>query len=151
VRRLAALGQVARAQAGIEPRQPVRRALVASSPADLSELAALEGPLAQALVAERIEIEPDAGTRIAWRLGLNPQQTPDRGVAPAEIDAALAALDGEAAADLAAKLRDGLSVGLEVSGRAIVLLPDEVTLSVQARPGWAAAFAGGSLVLLELG
>jgi isoleucyl-tRNA synthetase len=150
VRRLAALGQAARARAGIEAEQVVRRAFVTSPSAGLPALVALRGPLALALHTERVEIEPDAGTRIAWRLAQSPQHGPDRGVAPAEIDAALAALNATEAATLAGKLRNGLSVGLEVSGQAIVLLPDEVTLSVQARPGWAAAFEGGTLVLLEL-
>ena len=44
-----------------------------------------------------------------------------------------------------------MSVGLDVSGLAITLLPDEVSISVQARSGGAAAADAEHLVILAVG
>jgi hypothetical protein len=52
------------------------------------------------------------------------------------MEAALAGLEPAAAADLASHVWRGLSASLDVAGQAITLLPDEVTASCVARPGW---------------
>ena len=52
---------------------------------------------------------------------------------------------------LAAQVREGRSIRLDVAGRSITLLPDEVQLSALAPPGWAAATSEDHLVLLSVG
>ncbi len=87
---------------------------------------------------------------VAWNLGLKKERALDRGVAPVDIAATLKALEPETMAALVSQVRDGLSIGLDIAGQTVTLLPDEVTIALQAPSGWAAAADGGYLVLLEL-
>jgi isoleucyl-tRNA synthetase len=154
VRRLAALGQKARAQAEVAPDRRLRRAIVGLMVSDrgaVSELDPFQDLLAEALGVEQVQLAPEAEGQVAWRLGLNPERYPERDVTPAEIEDVLAGLDADLAAHLASQLRAGLSIGLQVSGRAMTLLPDEVRLFAQARPGWVAAADDEHLVVLDVG
>ncbi len=154
VRRLAALGQKARAEAGVAPDQTLPRGiagLMGSDRGKVSELNPFEGLLVEALGVERVRLAPEAEGQVEWRLGLNPERYPERDVTPAEIETALAELDAGLAAHLASQLRSGLSIGLQVSGQAITLLPDEVRPSARAGPGWVAAADGEHIVMLEVG
>jgi tetratricopeptide (TPR) repeat protein len=61
------------------------------------------------------------------------------------LDAALAALDPNARADLVRRLWDGFSIRVEPSGTAgSTLFPEEVEVRVSAQPGWAAAADAGT-------
>jgi isoleucyl-tRNA synthetase len=154
VRHLAELGLRARAQAGIESDQLLPGALVGSlagaswEPADLHRFARL---LADALRVTQVKFSPDIAVYVGWRLDLNPEQPVQRDVSQAAIEAALADLSASAAAHLATQLRTGMSVGLEVSGLAITLLPDEVSISAQARSGSVAAADAEHLLILAVG
>ena len=154
VRRLAHLGQRARAEADIPPLQPLRRVLIsllAGSREEGPDLVPFARLLAAVLAAEQVQFAPDAPSRVGWRLSLRSGQRLQRDLAEADLEAALAALDAETSAHLASQLRAGLSVGLQVSGQAITLLPDQVDISVLASPGWAAVADTDHLVLLEVG
>ena len=151
IRQLAALGDTARAQADLDPDVPLDRALVATLSAltaPAGELTLFEGLLADALRVTRVEFTPDAEHQVEWQLLPIADRLVSRAVPAAEIAASLAELDSEAAADLAAQLRAGYSTSMQVSGRAITLLPDEVQISAKARPGWAAAVDGPCLLVL---
>jgi hypothetical protein len=111
----------------------------------------LEDLLAEALGVTQVRFTPDAATKVEWCLNLNPHQAVERDVAAAEIEAALAALEPETAAEMASQLGEGLSISLKVAGKAITLLPDEVSVTALARPGWAAAAADDFVVALQVG
>ena len=117
----------------------------------ISELNPYQELLVEALGVEQVEMTSEAEDQVEWHLGLDPERFPARDVPVAEIAEALADLDADLAAHLAAELRAGRSIGFQVSGRAMTLLPDEVHLWVQARPGWAAAADDEYLVLLSVG
>jgi isoleucyl-tRNA synthetase len=151
IRQLAALGITARAQAGIDRDLLLDRALVATRPAQdnlAGELALFEGLLADALRVSRVEFTPAAEHQVQWQLAPIADRLVSRTTPAAEIAASLAGLDSVAAAELAAQLRDGYSASMEVSGQTITLLPDEVEIGTQVRPGWAAAVEGTCLVVL---
>ena len=154
IQHLAALGLRARAQAGMQPDELLPGALVGSlagatwSRADLEPFTAL---LADSLGVARVELSADAAGRVEWRLSLDPERPVQRDVSQPAIAAALAALSADRAAQIAAQLQQGISVGLEVSDQAITLLPDEVTISVRPRAGWAAAADDEHLVALVVG
>jgi isoleucyl-tRNA synthetase len=151
--RLAALGETARRQAGIEPGRSLPQALVAivwGNAAQTSDLDPFNEMLAEMLHVAKVRFAPDANAYLAWKIDLKPGEAEERDVPPVEIRTALAELEPEMAADLAAQLGTGLSAGLPVGDRAITLLPDEVAISVQAEPGWAAAVESGQLVVLQL-
>jgi len=149
LRRLAALGQAARAQAGVPLDQPLRRAWIAFISTETVELLD-EALLAQALGVGRVRLAPDALDRVSWHLELVPREAVGRFASAAEIDGALASLAAEARAALLAELWSGRSAGLDVAGRAVTLLPDEVEVSLRVQPGLAAAFEPGLLLVLEV-
>jgi hypothetical protein len=154
VRRLTEIGLRARADAGIDPHQLLPGAL-AGSLAGASwrseELQPFARLLADALRVAQAKFSVDAASYVEWRLALNPERPVQRDVPQGAIGDALADLSASEAAHLVTQLRMGISVGLEVSGLAITLLPDEVSISVHARSGQAAAADADHLVILAVG
>lgn len=154
VRRLASLGRAARVQAGVERDRLLHQAIVSLLLADdggAAALVAFEDLLAESLGVSRVRFAAKAAVPVASRLVLNREPVAEWDVGIAEVKAALTALDPEEAASLVSQIREGLSVSLDVSGQALTLLPDQVRVTVQARPGWAAATDGDRLVVIEVG
>lgn len=154
VRRLASLGQAARVQAGVERDRLLHQAIVSLLLADdggAADLVAFEELLAELLGIGRVQFVAKAAAPVAWRLALNPESVVGWDIGTAEVKAALTALDPEEAANLVSQIGEGLSVSLKVSGQALTLLPDQVYVTVQAQPGWAAATDGEHLVVIEVG
>jgi len=154
VRRLADLGMSARAQAGIDPGRLLPGALV-GSPAGASwrllDLHPFARLLADALGAVEVKLSPDAARYVRWSLTLAAERPVQRDMSQAAIEATLAGLSAGEAEHLAAQLRMGISVGLDVFGLAITLLPDEVAISVRAGSGQAVAADAEHLVVLAVG
>jgi isoleucyl-tRNA synthetase len=154
VRTCAALAKVAREQAGVPPERILSRAqivLLSGSKEPVTELVSLQELLADVLRVVGVRVGPDVPAQLEWHLTLSPSRVAQREVSPAAIDAALASLSAEAAATLASQLCEGLSIRLEVAGRSITLLPDEVDFAVRAQPGWVAVADREYLVLLAVG
>lgn len=153
VQNLVELGGAARVSAGVGADRLLPQAFIGSQPAgaaDYEVLAPFESLLARALGVARVVLGPEAATKVSWRLALNPDQTVERDITRTEVAAALVGLDQAMVLDLVSQLGAGLSASLQVAGQAITLLPDEVCISPQAQPGWAAAVGSGQLVVLEL-
>jgi isoleucyl-tRNA synthetase len=154
VRACAALTGVARERAGVQPDRILPQAqivLLSGSQEAATELVSLRELLAEALGVFEVQVRPDVAVQVEWHLALNPTRAAQREVSPAAIEYALASLSAEAAATLASQLREGLSIRLEVEGRSITLLPDEVDFAVQAEPGWIGVADRDYLVLLAVG
>lgn len=152
VRRLATLGRTARTQAAIHLGVLLPLAIVGDLLGVASEITAQPGwteLLALGLGVDRVEWSPDAVAYLEWRLSLNRGLYVERGIAPDEMDAALAGQRGGEATRLAAQLLAGFSVSFDVGGQHVTLLPEEVSLVPRARPGWAAAVAAGLIVILR--
>jgi isoleucyl-tRNA synthetase len=154
VQRLGQLGQAVRSGAGIDQDLPLPQALVGilsggDAPAD--RLAPYTEILATELGVGKVRVTADVASRVAWHLVLHP----DRAVKPdadlAEIGGALEKLGTGRAHVVASQLLDGLSVSVEADGKAFTLLPEEVIVTLQPEPGWAAAVEGAYLVILETG
>jgi isoleucyl-tRNA synthetase len=154
VRRVVALGLRARAMVGIEPDQLLPGALIglaAGASWVLEDLHPFSRLLADTLRVTQVKFAPDAAAYVKWRLAPDPERPVQRALSPAALEAALDGLGDDEAVHLASQLRKGLSVGLDVSGLAITLLPDEVSVSVQARSGSAVAADSDHLVILAVG
>ncbi|MCL7452613.1 MAG: class I tRNA ligase family protein [Anaerolineae bacterium] len=154
VRRAEALGLAARHESGLPARQSLARALVGFYPprqGDGSRFSPLQELLTQVLGVMRLEIIPELGEGLPWRLGLAPGREMGRDISRGEVEAALASLEPERATDLAHQLWEGLSVSVEVGDQAVTLLPDEVSITPQAPAGWAAQADGTLLVLVQVG
>ena len=154
VKRLIELGLRARMKADIEPAQLLPGALIglpAGASWELADLHPFARLLADMLRVTQVKFSPDAAGYVRWHLALNPERTVHRDLSRSAIEAALADLSDGEAADLTTQLRMGMSVGLDVAGLAITLLPDEVSVSAHARPGSAAAADADHLVILAVG
>jgi isoleucyl-tRNA synthetase len=154
VQRWVELGKSARAQSGVAAEQRLRQAIVsllATVPGKMDQMDPFADLLVRMLGVAAVQIVPEAAVPVRWRLTLDPEHRVERDLPPAEIEAALAELDKDESARLASQLRTGLSVGLQVSGRAITLLPDEVSFTAQAAPGWVTAADAQHLVILDVG
>jgi hypothetical protein len=125
--------------------------LLATVPGKMDQMDPFADLLVRMLGVAAVQIVPEAAVPVRWRLTLDPEHRVERDLPPAEIEAALAELDKDESARLASQLRTGLSVGLQVSGRAITLLPDEVSFTAQAAPGWVTAADAQHLVILDVG
>ncbi len=147
-RRLVELGRAARAEAKVRTRQPLRRALVASTAYDRLT------PELRAEVATELNLgglEPlggagadlvDHSAKGNFRaLGKRfAQRTPLVAAAVAQADAA----------DLAAALeRDGRAE-VVVEGETVEVLPDEVIVSERPREGWSVVNDQGETIALDL-
>ncbi len=147
-RRLVELGRAARAEAKVRTRQPLRRALVATSAhARLEE--ELRREVAEELNIGALEPLSSAGADLVEHsakgnfraLGKRfAKQTP-------RVAAAIAACDaGALAARLAA---DGLAT-VDVDGETVEVHPEEVILSERPREGWSVVNEQGETVALDL-
>ncbi len=153
VRRLAALGRMARAAAGLDGDQALPQGVAGLGMRAMAQWpgpGALQDLLARALVVDKLEVVSDAASRLSWRLSSAPGREPVRTVPLDMIAQALAALEPSEATALAEQLRAGLSIRLQAGGQAITLLPDEVQLKPQAPPGWTAAADDELVVSLKL-
>lgn len=147
-RRLVELGRAARADAKVRTRQPLRRALVASSAhARLSD--ELRAEVAEELNIGTIEPLSSAGEGLVdftakgnfRALGKRfAKQTP-------VVAAAIAAAD---AAALAATLSAEGRATVTVDGEDVEVLPDEVIVSERPREGWSVVNEQGETVALDL-
>ncbi|QWZ10328.1 isoleucine--tRNA ligase [Nocardioides panacis] len=147
-RRLVELGRAARADAKVRTRQPLRRALVASSAwsrltdelrrevADELNVLAVE-PLSSA-GADLVDFSAKGNFRaLGKRFG---KQTP-------VVAAAIAAAD---ATRLAADLAEGGRTTVTVEGERLEVLADEVIVSERPREGWSVVNEQGETVALDL-
>jgi isoleucyl-tRNA synthetase len=154
VQRLGQLGRAVRSEAGIDQDLPLTQALVGilsggGAPAD--RLAPYTGILAAELGVGKVQVTPEAASHVGWHLVLHPDRVVKSDADLAEIGGALEKLGAERARTMASQLLDGLSVSVEADGRAFTLLPEEIIVTLQPEPGWAAAVEGAYLVILETG
>ncbi|MDR1513146.1 MAG: isoleucine--tRNA ligase [Propionibacteriaceae bacterium] len=146
-RRLVELGRAARSAAAVKTRQPLARALVASSA--LARLTPdLVAELKAELNVEAVESFSSAGDLVDYSAKGNFRALGKRfGKSTASVGAAIAAAD--AAALAAALARDG-RVTVDHAGGTVELGPDDVIVSERPREGWSVANEQGETVALDL-
>jgi isoleucyl-tRNA synthetase len=148
---LAACGRLARGRYGVALETKLAAAVVgrlAPQPSDLPGAAL--GVLARVLNVGQVEVVRNLPPHVGWRLALTSDGAARRAAAAGEIEASLAALDTETASAMVEQLWRGLSVSLDMAGRTVTLLPQEVEAGVEAQPGWAAAGSDGWIVSLQI-
>ncbi len=145
-RRLVELGRAARAAAKVRTRQPLRRALVASTAYDrLPE--ELRAQVADELNVEAVESLAAETTLVEHSAKANFRALGKRfGSRTPAVAAAIAASD---ASTLAADLAAGRG-SVEVDGAPVALLPAEVVVSERPREGWSVVNEHGETVALDL-
>ena len=144
-RRLTSLGRAARGEASVKVRQPLKRALVIL-PVDSPEI--LRDIVADELNVDEIDMAEELSRVIQFELKPNFKTLgPRLGDRVREVQAALQALDGAAAA---AALEEGQSLTVVLGGEPVELSPDDVVLRVRSQQGFAVSREGGEVVALDL-
>jgi isoleucyl-tRNA synthetase len=144
-RRLSSLGRAARAEAEIKVRQPLARALVYLPPnsPDLPD-----GIVEDELNVDRVEPIGELGDVLAYELVPNFKLLgPRLGPKVQQLRAAMASVDGAAAAD---DLAEGRPVVVALDDGAVELTGEEVELRVRAQTGFAVSRDGAEVVALDL-
>jgi isoleucyl-tRNA synthetase len=147
-RRLVELGRAARADAKVRTRQPLRRALVATSAHDrLSE--ELRGEIAEELNIGSLEPLSAAGADLVDHSAKGNFRALGKRFAKdtPRVAAAIAATD---AGELSAALMNDGRATVELDGQPVEVLPDEVIVSERPREGWSVVNEQGETVALDL-
>ena len=147
-RRLVELGRAARAEAKVRTRQPLRRALVATSAYDRLD-AELRQEIGEELNIGALEPLSAAGADLVDHTAKGNFRALGKRFAKEtpRVAAAIAAADAEALA--AALAADGRATVL-VDGSPVEVLPDEVIVSERPREGWSVVNEQGETVALDL-
>jgi len=147
-RRLVELGRAARAEAKVKTRQPLRRALVASSAYDrLCE--ELRGEVSDELNIGDLEPLSAAGADLVDHTAKGNFRALGKRFAKdtPRVAAAIASADAEA---LAASLNTEGRATVELDGEPVEVRPDEVIISERPREGWSVVNEQGETVALDL-
>jgi isoleucyl-tRNA synthetase len=147
-RRLVELGRAARADAKVRTRQPLRRALVATTAHDRLS-ADLRHEVAQELNVGAIEPLSSAGADLVDHTAKGNFRALGKRFAKdtPRVAAAIAAADAEA---LASGLAADGRASVELDGEPVEVLPDEVIISERPREGWSVVNEQGETVALDL-
>ena len=148
VRRLVELGRAARADAKVKTRQPLRRALVATSAYDaLSD--ELRREVAEELNIGGLEPLSAAGADLVDHSAKGNFRALGKRFAKdtPRVAAAIAAADAGA---LAAALKADGRASVDLDGEPVEVLPDEVIVSERPREGWSVVNEQGETVALDL-
>jgi isoleucyl-tRNA synthetase len=148
VRRLVELGRAARAESKIKTRQPLRRALVATSAYDRLSVE-LRGEIAEELNIGGIEPLSAAGADLVDHSAKGNFRALGKRFAKdtPRVAAAIAAADASA---LAAALKADGRASVDLDGEPVEVLPDEVIVSERPREGWSVVNEQGETVALDL-
>ena len=147
-RRLVELGRAARASAKVRTRQPLGRALVATSAHDrLSD--ELQREVAEELNIERLEPLSAAGADLVDHTAKGNFRALGKRFAKDTPRVAAAIADADAEALAAALAAEGRAT-VQLDGAPVEVLPEEVIVSERPREGWSVVNEQGETVALDL-
>jgi isoleucyl-tRNA synthetase len=147
-RRLVELGRSARAEARVRTRQPLRRALVATSAYErLSD--ELRAEVCEELNIGALEPLSGAGADLVEYAAKGNFRALGKRFAK-DTPKVAAAISAGDAASLAAALKEHGSAAVQYDGHTVEVGPDEVILSERPREGWSVVNEQGETVALDL-
>jgi isoleucyl-tRNA synthetase len=144
--KVCSLGHAARNTAKIKLRQPLSKAVVVTDENTTSTLEKLKELMKNELNVRELNFTSNSQTVVQYKV--NPLQTtlgPKLGKLLPKLTAALTTLDQDF---LAMKLRNGQSLKINVQGKSITLMPEEVEIVTNPKPGYVLESEGGLLVAL---
>ena len=142
------LGRAARAAAGVENRQPLRRAVIVATDTERAELERLEGLLRAELNVKGVEFVSEQGELVTYAVKPNYRTLGPRfGKAMPQVAAAVSALDPAGVSEAIAGER---VVGINIDGVDHSLEPDDFILALQPLDGYEVEAEAGRAVALEL-
>jgi isoleucyl-tRNA synthetase len=142
------LGLAARGQAKVKVRQPLHEAVVVAAGAERAAIERLADVVRDELNVKALRFVDEADELGTYEVRPNYRTLGPRfGKAMPKVAGAVAALD---AAHVAARLRDGGTVGVSIDGRDHELLADDLLLALQPLEGYQLEREGSHAVALEL-
>jgi isoleucyl-tRNA synthetase len=148
VMRLVSLGHAARNQSNVKVRQPLAEASFAVGVAEEREVVeAFAGLIQEELNVRAVRLLDAASEIVEYQLHPLPRQLGQKyGADFPKLKSAIMALDASEAAE---SLLSGKSIEVELDGKKLKVLPDEVEVRFEAQEGFAAAAEGGYVVGLD--
>ena len=142
------LGLAARGHGKLKVRQPLRAAVVVAAGEEREAIERMQDIVLDELNVKELRFVSEAGELGSYEVKPNYRALGPRfGKQMPQVAAAVAALD---AGHVAAALRDGGQVGINVGGHDHVLGPDDLTLAMQPLEGYQLEREGSHAVALEL-
>ena len=142
------LGRAARSAAGIENRQPLRKAVIVASDSERPELERLEALMRAELNVKGVEFVSEEGELISYSVKPNYRTLGPRfGKAMPQVAAAVGALDATA---VSAAIAGERQVGINIDGVDHTLEPTDFTLALRPLDGYEVEAEAGRAVALEL-
>ena len=146
-RTVVALGHATRSSANLKVRQPLGRAVVVVAPEQADSLMHMADLVADELNVKSVELAANETELITYKLLPNNKLLGPRfGARFPQVRAALALADPAA---VVSRLRSGQPVPLSLDTETVELLPEEVVINPQPRPGFAVVSEGGVVVALD--
>lgn len=145
--KVCSLGHAARNTAKIKLRQPLSKAVVVAGDSTLGQLEKVKELVKDELNVKVLDFTPNMQTVARYKV--NPVTKvlgPKHGKSLPKLIAAIAAVDQST---LAAKIRDGKGLELNIEGEVVTILPDEVEVSTEPKTGYVLEKEGDVLVALE--
>jgi isoleucyl-tRNA synthetase len=148
VREAVELGRSARSHAKVKLRQPLRAAVIVASGAERDALEAHGDIVREELNVKELRFVSESANLGSYEIKPNYRALGPRfGKQMPQLAAAVASLDP---GDVAAALREGRTVGVNVEGAEHELGPDDLQLAMQPLEGYQVERAGSHAVALEL-
>ena len=142
--KISSLGRSARSKAGIKLRQPLLRAKVAAEKAVLERLQRLTDLIKDELNVKEMALTTRKEELVDYKIHLLPQVLGKKhGALFPKLHVLVANMDANA---LALTFQKGLSVDVEVEGRMVTLLPEEVEVRIRPKEGFALTEEQGIVV-----
>src|SRR5437762_11136238 len=142
------LGRAARAQAKVKLRQPLSEAVVVAAGRERAAIERFQELLLRELNVKSVRFVSEADELGRWELKPNYRALGPRfGKQMPQVAAAVAALDAQS---VAARLREGGTVGLAVDGQEHPVGADDVELVMQPLEGYRVVRSGTHAVALNL-
>jgi len=147
VMRMTSLGHAARNKANRKVRQPLSEvAFSVSNQEEEKVIAGYAELLADELNVKTVRLLNAAGEAVSYSLNPLPKQLGQKyGSLFPEIRKAILEMDAESTA---LKLLSGVSISLQINGKELGILPEEVEVRLQAREGYSVASEGAYLAAL---
>ena len=145
VRKVVGLGRAARSKAGIKLRQPLSQVSVKVRSAEEREsLERLSDQVLEELNVKELRFTADEGELVSYTVGPVPSLLgPKYGRLLPQIQAALGELD---ASEVARRWRAGEAIEVAVEGQTLSLEPEELSITMTPKEGYAVAAEGEYLV-----
>ena len=146
--KVCSLGHAARNTAKIKLRQPLSRAVVVAEKNTIGQLETLKELVKDELNIRDLSFTSNSQTVVQYKVNVLPRTLgPKLGKLFPKLIAAMATLDQNT---LATKLRNGQNVQVNVEGKDITVMPEEVEITTDPKPGYVLESEGDLLVGLDI-